>query len=405
MGSWSRFFRGGVFAACIFAAATVRAQTDEPVEETEAAQPAPEPVMADPGVREKGGEDPDQPRTYHKQPGDDDLILDMQDSLERDLSEKHDLDIRDRETRKRLHLPPNSPGSRLPEEPPIVEQMEDLHSELSDDIVQIADNIDQLFGNNETSSYNHTNIRLANSFIFLEGEKFKNDPEFKLRLKLPQLQEKLALEFDDDFEQEDVSYESYRTQQILNQRRRASRGGLAYYEQLLKGIESKLSGGLEYKHQVIAYGSFRLMKNFVLSSNQKITAVHEYFDDTIKRRGQTMILNYDYSFGKNRVFRIANEETYRDEFNTFETWHGVSFFHQLDDKNYLSYDYRVKSVNPAERHNFFLEMHIADVVYRHLLYRKHLYGEIGPAVFFPKEKDYNTQLGLTLKIELIVGNI
>jgi hypothetical protein len=62
-------------------------------------------------------------------------------------------------------------------------------------------------------------------------------------------------------------------------------------------------------------------------------------------------------------------------------------------------------VNPAGQKNFHLDFHTVDVVYRRLLYRKHLYGEIGPAVFFPKDHDFEALFGITLKLEVIFGNI
>jgi hypothetical protein len=346
------------------------------------------------------------PATYQKAPGDDQLIEEMEDHIEEDLYKKNDIDVKARERRRRLKLPPNSPGSRKPEEPPILEQMEDFHAELSDDIVGIADNIDSFFGNDEIiEGRNHTNIRLSEGISILEERGAKNEFDFKFRLKLPQLQERLALEFDDDYDENDVSNNTSRTTRVLRtQRNTGSRGGLAFYQEL-KGIQTKLTGGLEYKHEVIGYWRFRLMKDLLLSKKKKITFIHDYFDDTIDRKGQTAIINYDYSFSKTKVLRFANEETYRDEFNTFETWHGFSFYHTFNEKTSFAYDYRVKSVNPAGQKNFHLEFHTVDVVYRRLLYRKHLYGEIGPAVFFPKDHDFEALFGITLKLEVIFGNI
>lgn len=357
-------------------------------------------------VQQSWAQEDAEPAIYEEAPSDDEMLEQLEEDLEKSILEKHEIELQAKKKRDQLKLPPNSPGSRKPVDPPILERMEDLHTELSDDIVGIADNIDAFFVNDPfVEGRNKTNAKINNSFIFLEDEGFRNDFDFKFRLRLPQLKEKLSLEFDDDFDETELSNENNRRAQILNtQRNSGSRGGLSYYE-TLKGFSTKLTGGIEYNHGLIGYWRFRVNRNFILSKNQKITFLHDYFDDTRDRKGQTAIINYDYSFTKQLVFRIVNEETYRDEFNTFETWHGLTLYHQLNEKNFMSYDYRIRSVNPAGRDTFYLDLHTASIVYRRLLYRKHLYGEVGPAIFFPKEKKFEGLVGITFKIELIVGNI
>lgn len=289
------------------------------------------------------------------------------------------------------------------------EKIRNFHTNLSENIVSIADSIDSFFINRSiTDGRNRTNIRLTNTTNSIEESGVNNDFDFKLRLRLPHLKRKIQLEFEDDALVNDSTGARDNLTQTARTRTASqqggSRGGLSFYQKLL-GIETKLTSGLEVRSEVIVFGRFRLSKDFVLTPKQKITFIHDVFDDTTDNKGQIGILNYDYTFNKSFLLRFANEETYRDINNTLQTIHGISLYQQISDRNFLSYNYRVESLNPEARTTFYLNTHVVNVSFRRRLYREHLYYETGPGLIFSKAHNFEGLWAFVFKLELIFGNV
>lgn len=341
------------------------------------------------------------------QSSDSEALEELEESLEEDIAVKHTIEQRRRARRERSLLPANSPGKEVSESIPMLQSMEELHEDLSEDIVGLADNIDSFFVNQQiVEGRNRTNARISNGFSFIDETGYQNDFDFKFRLRLPGLKQKLSLEFEDDYnDNTSVGNNNVRANNLYSTRPDgASRGGLSYFESL-KGFDAKLTGGLEWNNGAVAYGRFRIQRNFVINKWQKLTFIHDYFDDTEARRGQFAIFNYDFSLNKSLILRFLNEELYKDEFHTFETGHGLSLFHTINDRNIISYNFRLNSLNAAGDSSFFINAYVLNVIYRHSIYKKFLFGDIGPALLFPKEDDWEGQPAITFRIELILGNI
>lgn len=290
------------------------------------------------------------------------------------------------------------------------DRVRDFHTELSEDIVSIADTIDSFFINRPiTDGRNRTNIRLTNTTNWVEGDGVNNDFDFKLRLRLPHLKRKIQIEFEDDSLVDDTAasrdnFTSPVTGASRTQQQGGSRGALSFYDRFI-GIDTKLSSGIEVRNEVIVFGRFRVSRDFLLTPKQKITFIHDVFDDTTDNRGQIGILNYDYTFNKFYLLRFVNEETYRDISNTFTTTHGLSLYQQISDRNFLSYNYRAESINPEARSTFYLNSHVLNVSFRRRLYREHLYYETGPGMIFPKWNKFEGLWAFIFKVEIIFGNI
>ncbi|MBY0385696.1 hypothetical protein K2X05_11120 [bacterium] len=286
--------------------------------------------------------------------------------------------------------------------------MKDLHTNLSENIIGVADKIDSFFINKSiTDGRNRTNIRLTNITSSIEEQGIRNDFDFKLRLRLPQLKRRIQIEFEDDALVDDkaASRDNLTQNNVTrSQQQGGSRGGLSFYQRFI-GLDAKLSSGVEVRSQLIVFARFRLSKDFVLTPKQKITFIHDVFDDTVDNKGQIGILNYDYSFNKFYMLRFSNEENYRDNTNTFQTTHGLSLFHPISDRNFISYNYRVESINPGGVSSFYLNTHVLNVSFRRKLYREHLFYETGPGLVFPKSHDFEGLWAFVFKLEVIFGNV
>ncbi len=289
------------------------------------------------------------------------------------------------------------------------DRMRDFHTNMSENIVSMADTIDSFFINKAiTDGRNRTNIRLSNTSNWIEKNGINNDFDFKLRLRLPHLKKRIQIEFEDDALVDDTASSRDNLTPVATTNRAVqqggSRGALSFYQKFI-GLDTKLSTGVQFRNELIFFGRFRLSRDFILTPKQKITFIHDVFDDTTDNKGQIGILNYDYTFNKFFLLRFVNEETYRDLTNTFQTTHGFSLYQQLTDRNFLSYNYRLESINPEARTTFYLNSHIVNISFRRRLYREHVYFETGPGMIFPKTQNFEGLWAFIFKLELIFGNV
>lgn len=290
------------------------------------------------------------------------------------------------------------------------DRVRDFHTSLSENIVSIADSIDSFFINKSiTDGRNRTNIRVSNLSNWLEGSGLRNTVDFKVRLRLPQLQRRIQLEIEDNSLNDDSTAAKTNVSQNLannaqTQQGIGTRGGLSVYQKLL-GIETKWSSGVMYRNKVGIFGRFRLSRDFIITPSQKITFIHNLYDDTTDNRQQFGVLNYDIAFNKMYLLRFSNEENYRDIDHSFKTNHGLYLYQQISDRNFLSYSYRIEAVNPNTAHSFYLNSHNLNVTFRRRVYREHVFYELGPGLTFPKSHDFEALWLFVLKLEVIFGNI
>ncbi len=309
-----------------------------------------------------------------------------------DFLEEEQMVIKEEELKKREHN--------------FSDRMMDFHTTVSEDVVSIANTIDSFFVNKTImDNRNRTNVRLANTSSWIESRGLDNDFDFRVRLRLPNLKRKIQLEFEDDSLNDDTISSRDNLSITQNTKRQGgSRGGLSFYQQL-QGFDTKLSSGLQLNQGLVAWGKFRISRDFIISPRQKFTFIHDVFDDTRHDLGQQAITYYDYTFNKFVLLRFINEESYRDIDHVFTSTHGISLYQQLTDRNFLSYGYRFDAINPSTSHSYYLNSHLVSINFRHRLYRQHLYLETGPGMLFPKSEGFEGLWTFSFRLELIFGNV
>ena len=114
---------------------------------------------------------------------------------------------------------------------------------------------------------------------------------------------------------------------------------------------------------------------------------------------------YDYALKTNLLFRLSNETAYRDLNHTFDTFHGLFLFHELNDRNTISYSAGVHAQNPADSHNYFLAEYFVGPNWRHRLYKRFLYVDGGPTLTWPKLQNFEPIWSFTVHLEVIFGKI
>lgn len=294
------------------------------------------------------------------------------------------------------------------EDKTLMQTLDQFHSDFTEEIVGDADRIDSFFINERvTDGHNQTNLRIINTASMVERNGFNDKVDFRFRLRLPKLEEKVQFEVGQQVEQYSAnganSNVTAQNSPLRNQDRTA-RAGFSFFKDFL-GIRSKLTTGVRYKSGIVPYGNFRLSRDFVLSKKSKISLINDLSDDLKDRSANRTTLYLDYAITKPLVWRLINEASYRDLDYTFQTINGFAFFHELSPRRSVSYIAVVNGINPHYQDTFYASSYNVSMTYRQLVYRDYVYFEYAPGVSFPRSINYHRQMEFYFRIEIIFGKI
>jgi hypothetical protein len=330
----------------------------------------------------------------------------IMDDLETNLEESFDINKALKEKKES-----KTPSMINPIRPP---SLIDIHNALSDDVVGFSESVDTFFVNDRViEGRNLTNVRILSSASSIEREGTGGDVAFRVRLKLPRLENMFQVEIDnlDNTFNLDSDPTTQATQnqtqgpaQTTNQNfGDNTSAGLSFFKDIL-GIQSKLSFRYLFSDSV-PFGNWRVSKRFGITDKQALLFISDIFGDTKERTGQRTTIYYDIKTNQKDLLRFFNEATYRHENHTYRTVHGVGLYHIYTDRSSIAYIASVSALNPQTQSTFYAESYDVSATYRYRVYKRHVFLDVIPAVGFPKKYSFVSNWSATLRLEIIFGRV
>lgn len=291
-----------------------------------------------------------------------------------------------------------------------LEKIEDLHEDISEDIEELANRIDSFFVNeNVVYGRNTTNIRVLNTLTDIEREGVSGDVDFKVRLQLPRLKDKIQFEVERQLDDYSVEGGQRVGPTALTQNRGSAasqntRAGFSLFNDVVS-VKTKLTAGLEYNKGFDPYANLRLSRNFKITRKQNFNTIFNFFAGVQDKTRQTSTFYYDIALKKNLLFRAANEATYRDINHAFDTTHVIYLFDEIDDRNSISYAAGMRANSPMYDSSYFVNEYFVGPSLRHRLYKRVLYVDGGPGLSWPKTQNFHSVWQFTVRLEVIFGKI
>ncbi len=288
----------------------------------------------------------------------------------------------------------------------------DIHEYLSQDIVGISESIDTFFVNDRIiDGRNRTHLRVLSALNTVEREGSRGDVDFRLRFRLPRLEEKIQFEVNNldnnisgDTDVSTTSATKNTAAQLAPQgQRQNTTAGLSFFKDVI-GVRSKLTTGFIFR-DAAPYGNWRLSKNIQFTEKDNLMLINDVFGDTEDRTGHRATIYYDHNFSQNTMFRFSNESVYRNEFHTFNTVHGVTLFQVFNDRNSIAHTASIASQNPQYSHSFFLSSYDIYSTYRYRIYKKHAFFDVIPGLSFPKNYAFESNWSIIFRLEIIFGSV
>ena len=278
---------------------------------------------------------------------------------------------------------------RIEDLAPAQVMMEDTHEFVSDSLVTLSNRIDSFIGDKRADDeLNRSSLRLAYSYRVRESTRGQDNKEVRFNLRLPTIDKRLrALSFRDAPTPAEKA--------AIKERKKREREPWRFRSDV--GVSVSIP-------RPQAFTRARLRKNWIL--DKWIPRFQEEIGWYTDRSWvNNLQFNIDREIQKNeQLFRFSNEADWRITGKRFVTSHGPSLIHNTSDDDVWSYNLRIGTVKESENYtHYYMSSYGISIAYRRNLQGQWLYGEIVPALDWPKEFGWRRTPGITFKIETLFG--
>jgi hypothetical protein len=246
-------------------------------------------------------------------------------------------------------------------------------------------------GGNNLSSPN-TKGRLRFGWEPRSGDFSELDFRFRIRVKLPALEDRVELFFSD--QEDDVGEQTVKA---------ARTGDLGNRDQTVLAIQFKnhLSDKVSYRvgfgrgSQLYTRARYADRYDFEHNSTLRYYAeAHYYSGDKL---GFEANIKYSYVFDSASAFELSNSYRYRDNRNDWLWRHTFEYIHLA--KNDTSYLFTA-SIDGRSQPSYRKEQMLLSMRYKRKVLRSWLYLEIEPFVLWLREEDFRASFGLAIRTEI-----
>ncbi|WP_297791869.1 hypothetical protein [uncultured Marinobacter sp.] len=246
---------------------------------------------------------------------------------------------------------------------------------------------------------NESYLRLGFATESEYGDPAQLEPEAKFRLDVPTVKEKLRLVIESESDELIPLSERRRDRQLTEDERSDTEatGALRYLSEVGDAINLSTDVGVRLRFPTDAFVRLKAGKRWQLDKNWSLTAEQRLYYFHQDGWGTRSWLGAGRNLGKGWSFLAASELEWVHEMRKFEMAQTFNFHKRLNNRSTISPRLGVLGESkPNWRHTSVF----TDMTYRYRLHSDWLYGEIIPALEFPREDSFKDRASLILRIEL-----
>lgn len=279
------------------------------------------------------------------------------------------------------------------------------HSYLSTTVERLSQRIDIFFGEDRIyEEATGTYVQAGGSVIYGRGGEFDFDEKFRIKIDLPQLQEKVSLVIESDDENDNTEdFNKITTGTNLVDEREDSdvSAALQFILKEKKQWRLALRPGLRFSDPIDSFIKLRFRRTQSLDETwlSRSTVQIGYFSS----RGweNELKLEVERGIGEKNFFRSTSTLLWREDFpgNQFL---GQTFLvtHIVDPRQSIASEV---GTSAETRPNLRDSSYFSSIRYRRDIHRGWLFFELKPQVIFARENDYDADPALVLTLEALLG--
>ncbi len=275
-----------------------------------------------------------------------------------------------------------------------VKMVDSTQSTIDENVTRVANRLDSFFGTQRADDeLNRSQIRLIYDYRMAEAEP-KSDFAFRVNLRLSNLEEYFK-----SIIERMMDWETKKTPE----------------EQAKADAEAVASAKLEDPHRWLfrndvgviasipprAFYRARLRKTL-----QGKAFLHRFVEELAwfseEQWINTTSFESDRAMTMTSLFRFVHEKNWALTDQEFTTSHGPSIIHTMTPRDAISYNARLGT---RIKGPLYLNTYSLSIAYRRRLRGNWLYGDVTPALDFPKENSFRRAPSILLRIEALFGGI
>lgn len=262
--------------------------------------------------------------------------------------------------------------------------LDDTHNFVSDSMVTLANRLDSFLGEKRADDeLNRSGLRLSYAYRIQENARGRDQTEVRFNLRLPNL-------------------EAYFRKLTVDSKAKKNKDGTLKTNLEKEPWRFRADSGISVSIPLPQiFSRARIRKNWVYE--KYITRFQEeigwYSDRGWVNNTQ---LNFDREIQKNeQLLRFVNEADWRITQKRFITTHGPSILHNTSEDDVWSYNLRIGTGKDGSA--YFMSSYGASIGYRRNLQGQWLFGEITPALDWPKSEGFRRTPSIMVKLESLFG--
>ena len=279
---------------------------------------------------------------------------------------------------------------------------------ISDNIVGLANRLDSFFGEQRADDeLNRSGLRLSYGQVLRDEKKSDEDVVVRFNLRLPKLEEKFRIDFKRNTKSDErveakvkaKALEAAQAGHPLNEKE-LTELRLNTQNEIYEPWRFRTDVGVVASIPPRAFTRVRLRKNWQLMKVvPRFVEQFGYFTDDGFIQETTM--DFDYTIREGRILlRFENGEEWRLAKQEVPTAHGPVLVYNTSDDDAWAYSGKVFSAVDGP---WYLSNWRLAVNYRRNLRGHWLYGDVIPALDFPKFEGFRRAPSITLRIEALIG--
>lgn len=246
---------------------------------------------------------------------------------------------------------------------------------------------------------NQSYLRLGFATESEYGDPAQLDPEARFRLDIPTVEEKLRLVIESESDELIPLAERRRNRQLTEEERSETEatGALRYLSEVGDAINLSNDVGVRLRFPTDAFWRVTADKRWQLDDNWGLKAEQRLYYFHQDGWGTRTSFGAGRSLGNGWKFLSASEMEWVHEERKFEMAQTFNFHKRLNNRATLGP--RLGMLGESQP-NWRQTSIFADLTYRYRLHSDWLYGEIIPAMEFPRDESFKDRGSLVLRIEL-----
>ncbi|MDX1756695.1 MAG: hypothetical protein R3175_11595 [Marinobacter sp.] len=256
-----------------------------------------------------------------------------------------------------------------------------------------------LSGSDSALPDNESYIRIGFATQSEHGDPLQLEPEGRFRLDVPTLEEKLRLVIESESDELIPLEERRRNRQLTDNQRTETdaTGALRFLTEVGDAINLSNDVGVRLRLPPDAFWRVKASKRWQLDEDWALHADQRFYYFHQTGWGERTRLSFGRELGKGWKFLASSELEWVHQDRKFVMSQTFNTFKRLNNR---------ATINPRlgilgeSQPSWRTTSYFADVTYRYRLYHSWLFGELIPAIEFPRDASFKDRSSLILRIEM-----